>query len=66
MTKGQANDILSFIRKHYDMVGQEDWFDLCDMLFGIIEHDMNQSSWGASLAEENPDFFEIVAPGQNK
>ena len=60
MTKTDANNILDFIRRHYDMVSQEDWFDLCDMLIEVIGNDANRSTWGRKLAEENPDFFKVT------
>lgn len=60
MTKAQANKILDFIRRHFDMVGQEDYFDLCDLLFEVIEHDANAGRYAAALAKDNPDFFKMV------
>lgn len=60
MTKGQASDILRFIRNHYDYVDQVSWYDLCDMLVETVIHDANRSSWGKQLSEEFPDFIEAT------
>ena len=59
MTKAQANKILDFIRHHFDSVGQVEYFDLCDLLFEVIEHDANVGRYAAALAKDNPDFFEM-------
>lgn len=57
MTKKQADKILDFIKWHYDSVGQEDWFKLCDMLLETIVSDANKQGYGASLAKDYPQFF---------
>ena len=60
MTKTQATKLIDFIRRHYDMVGQEEYFDLCDLIIDAVEHDVNASSWGKAFANENPDFFKVT------
>ena len=59
MTKTQACKIIDFIRNHYDSVGQEEWFDLCELLFEVVEHDANQQGFAGSLLVKYPYFFEI-------
>lgn len=57
MTKKQADEILNFIKRHYDCVGQEDYFELCDMLLETIVSDANKQGYGARLAKDHPQFF---------
>lgn len=57
MTKGQANQILEFIERHYDYVSQEDYFTLCDMLLATIVDDAIKGGYVKSLVEKYPYFF---------
>ena len=57
MTKGQANQILEFIKRHYDCVSQEDYFTLCDMLLATIVDDAIKGGYVKSLVEKYSYFF---------
>lgn len=57
MTKKQADQILDFIKSHYDHVSQEDYFELCDMLLETIVSDANKHGFGDQLAKDHPQFF---------
>ena len=59
MTKTQACKIIDFIRRHYDCVGQEDWFDLCDLLMEVVVHDANQGNYARAMVAKYPDFFSV-------
>lgn len=57
MTKAQACKLVEFIGRHYDSVSQEEYFDLCDMIFETVVHDANQQGYAAALAKKYPHFF---------
>ena len=57
MNKTDAFKIVEFIENHYDMVSQDEYFDLCDMLLDIIVKSANQKKYGAELAAKFPYMF---------
>lgn len=57
MNKKQAIEIIEFIRWHYDCVGQEDWFDFCEMVLDAIVTSANRNGYAQALMDKYPDFF---------
>ena len=57
MDKSNAEKVLEFVENHYDYVSQEEWFDFCDMLLGMIVDSANKKGWAAELVENYPSFF---------
>lgn len=57
MNKTTAFEICDFIQKHYDMVWQEDWFELQGILLDAIADDANRGGYAKSLVERYPHFF---------
>ena len=61
MKKKDAFAIVEFIEAHYDIVGQEDWFDFCDMLLGTVVSDANGHGYAQELAKKFPAMFSIAS-----
>lgn len=59
MIKEEAYDIVRFIEEHFDMVTQEEYFELCSMILDLIAHLVSALGPKAAreLIEAFPDFF---------
>lgn len=61
MTEKEADYICTFIEDHYDMVSQDDWYELCEALLGMVCKHGNSKGFIGRLADKHPGFFEVVA-----
>ena len=57
MNKADAIKVVSFIEEHYDYVSQEDWFEMCEMLMGMVVDSANKRGWAKELCERFPYMF---------
>lgn len=59
MKKKDAFRIVEFIENHFDYVSQEEYFELCDMLLGMVVDSANSHGYAASLTGEFPHMFSM-------
>lgn len=57
MTKDTAVWICDFIIKNYDMVWQEDWYELQDVLLEAVIKDASRGGYARTLVDKYPCFF---------
>jgi len=59
MKKAEAFKIAKFAEEHYDYVSQEDWFDFCDMVLGMVVEEANGRGYARELVEKHPALFQV-------
>lgn len=60
MKKVEVLNFIDFIEEHYDVVDQEDWFTLQNMILDVCIKEANNRGYAKELAEKYPYFFETV------
>ena len=58
-------EVLDFIMWHYDCVGQEEWFDFCELVSGLIAEVGNCHRFAGDLVARYPDFYYDAREGES-
>lgn len=45
--------LVHFIEDHFDMVDQEEYFEMCEMVFDLVEHLACKEGWADVLVRES-------------
>ena len=61
MKKKDAFEIVEFVEQHFDYVGQDDWFDFCDKVLGIVVNEANRYGYAKDLAKRFPSMFRVAS-----
>lgn len=54
--KKKSMELVRFIEEHYDMVSQEDYFDMCDMVLDLVQDLAVKEGWASALVKESSLF----------
>lgn len=57
--KNAGMELVHFIEEHFDMVDQEEYFNMCEMVLSLIQDLAEKEGWVHSLVKESS-LFELV------